>query len=84
MTAATLVLEGRRVGLDQLVRLLSEPTFAFRFRRTIDVSERPGHVSPTMLALESPRSKYVKRWRRHARSCPSCAAAFRHFGLPLA
>ncbi len=73
--------EGRRWGLDRLVRMLAEPCFALRFRRRTPMAEVPGHVSPTALALESPRSRYVRRWRKHARTCPRCAEVFRHFGF---
>lgn len=83
MTAAATVVEGTRVGLDHLVRLMFEPCFVMCHRRNLSMVEREGHVSPTMLSLESPRSRYVRRWRRHARTCPSCAAVFSHLGFSL-
>jgi len=83
MTAAATIADGTRVGLDQLVRLMFEPRFVMCHRRDVPMDERPGHVSPTMLSLESPRSKYVRRWRRHARTCPSCAAVFSRLGFSL-
>ena len=83
MTAAATFVDGRRVGLDHLVRLMVEPCFVMLHRRTPPMAERAGHVSPTMLSLESPRSRYVKRWKRHARSCSSCALVFSHFGISL-
>lgn len=81
MTAAATTMDGTRVGLDQLVRLLAEPCFVMRHRRTISMAERAGHVSPTMLALEPPRSRYVRKWKRHAKTCSSCAAVFRQIGF---
>jgi hypothetical protein len=30
-----------------------------------------------------PRSRYVRRWRRHARHCLHCANVFRYYGLKL-
>jgi hypothetical protein len=36
-----------------------------------------------MLALSPPRSRYVRRWRRHARHCLACANVFRYFGLSV-
>jgi len=74
----------RRLPLDQLVPRMADPGFVMLHRRRppSDV-ERPGHVSPSVLAMSPPRSKYVHRWRRHARRCPSCAAVFRYLGLRI-
>lgn len=83
MTVAGVVADGTRFGLDHLVRLMFEPGFVMRHRRVLVMTERTGHVSPTMLSLESPRSRYVRRWKRHARTCPSCAAVFAHLGISL-
>ncbi len=83
MTAEATTMGGRRLGMDQLVQLMMEPCFVMRHRRTPPMDERAGHVSPTMLSLESPRSRYVRRWKRHARSCSSCALVFSHLGFPL-
>jgi hypothetical protein len=73
----------RRLGLDALVRRMTNPGFVMQYRRAPTLRERSGHVSPTMLAVQTPRSRYVRTWRRHARRCPECAAAFRFFGLSL-
>jgi hypothetical protein len=73
----------RRVGLDALVAQMTDPGFAMRYRRAPKLIERSGHVSPAMLAMQSPRSRYVRTWRRHARRCHECAAIFRYLGLPL-
>jgi hypothetical protein len=74
---------GDRESLDKLVAHMAEPGFATRFRRVPSGAERPGHVSPTILAASSRRSKYVRRWRRHAKRCTDCANVFRYFGLPV-
>ena len=74
---------GDRESLDQLVAHMAEPGFAIRFRRVPPSTERPGHVSPTILAASSRRSKYVRRWRRHAKRCTDCANVFRYLGLPV-
>jgi len=73
----------RRVGLDTLVARMTEPGFSIRFRRVPVVRERGGHVSPSMLALQPRRSRYVRTWTRHARKCPECAAVFRYLGFPF-
>ncbi len=83
MTSVAITMDGKRLGMDQLVRLLMEPCFVMRHRRTPPMAERAGHVSPTMLSLEPPRSRYVRRWKRHARSCSSCALVFSHLGISL-
>jgi uncharacterized membrane protein len=74
---------GARESLDRLVAHMAEPGFAIRFRRVPPSTERPGHVSPTILAASSRRSKYVRQWRRHARRCNDCANVFRYFGLSI-
>jgi hypothetical protein len=73
----------RRKALDRLVPRMVEPEFVVCHRRVPSMRETSGHVSPAMLALAPPRSRYVRRWRRHARRCPGCAATFRFMGLPL-
>ena len=83
MTAAVLAVDGRRWSLDQLVGQMTEPGFVTRYCRVPSLRETNGHVSPAILALEPPRSKYVRRWRRHARRCPQCAGVFRYLGLKL-
>ena len=83
MTVAALVLGGRRWGLDALVAQMMEPGFVTRYCRLRSFHEASGHVSPSILALQSPRSHYVSRWRRHARRCPACGGVFRYFGLSL-
>jgi len=83
MTTAATTMGGRRLGMDQLVHLMTEPCFVMRHRRMLPMAERAGHVSATMLSLESPRSRYVRRWKRHARSCSSCALVFSHLGISL-
>lgn len=80
---ATAVFGGRRKRLDELVRLLVSPGFASLFRRVPAVRESAGHVSPSILAASSPRSRYVRTWRRHARRCRTCAEAFRYLGLSI-
>jgi hypothetical protein len=72
-----------RQSLDRLVAQMAKPGFIYRFRRPPRMTEQSGHVSPAMLSLESPRSRYVKKWRRHARQCPICSETFRYFGLSL-
>jgi hypothetical protein len=36
-----------------------------------------------MLAMISPKSRYARRWKRHARRCLSCANVFRYYGISL-
>lgn len=74
--------EGRRT-LDDIVGDLVEPGFVIRHHRPPPVREPGSHVNPELLALSPPRSRYVKRWRRHARHCLECANVFRYFGLSL-
>ncbi|MEE4273120.1 MAG: hypothetical protein V2I67_15715 [Thermoanaerobaculales bacterium] len=71
----------RRIGLDVLVARMREPGFSIRFQRVPDMRERDGHVSPSMLAMQPRRSRYVRTWARHARRCPECAAIFRYLGF---
>jgi hypothetical protein len=73
----------RRVGLDGLVAQMASPGFVARFGRISERPERNGHVSPFLLSVQSSRSRYVRRWRRHARRCRECAAVFRQLGLSL-
>ncbi len=73
----------RRIGLDALVARMADPGFSILFRRVPVMHERGGHVSPTMLAMQPRRSRYVRTWTRHARRCPECAAIFRYFGFPV-
>jgi hypothetical protein len=72
-----------RQSLDRLVAQMAKPGFVYRFSRAPKMSDTSGHVSPAMLSLESPRSRYVRKWRRHARHCATCAETFRYFGISL-
>jgi len=83
MTATTMAAPARRWSLDRLVAQMASPGFVTRYCRVPTWCEQEGHVSPAILALESPRSKYVSRWRRHARRCPACAGIYRYLGLKL-
>jgi hypothetical protein len=83
MTAAALACGVRRFKLDELVARILEPGFVARYCRLRSFREAGGHVSPSILALQSPRSHYVSRWRRHARRCTTCGSVFRYFGLSL-
>jgi len=76
-------LSHRRVGLDVLVGQAMNPGFAMRYRRVPTMRERAGHVSPSMLAMQPQRSRYVRTWRRHARQCSECATVFRFFGFSI-
>jgi hypothetical protein len=82
MTSATDPGE-RRLGLDALVEKSADASFVVRHRRMPVLRERSGHVSPSMLAVQPPRSRYVRKWRRHAQRCPECAAVYRYLGLSL-
>lgn len=73
----------RRIGIDGLVERMADPGFTIRFRRVPLMREREGHVSPSMLAMQPRRSRYVRTWSRHARSCTECAAIFRYLGFPV-
>jgi hypothetical protein len=72
-----------RLTLDLLVPQMTEPGFVIRYRRLPVLRERSGHVSPTMLANVAPRSRYARRWRRHAVHCSDCAAVFRYLGFAI-
>lgn len=74
---------GGRKTLDALVAQLADPLFVMRHRREPSSRERGGHVSPAILAVSSPRSRYVRQWRRHARRCPECGNTFRYLGLAV-
>jgi len=74
---------GGRKGLDDIVGRMTEPGFVTRHGRAPTVPETGAHVNPEMLALAPPRSRYVRRWRRHARRCLSCRNIFLYFGLTL-
>jgi hypothetical protein len=75
--------ENGRQSLDELVSKMKEPAFEIRYRRLPPSAETSGHVSAALLAVSPPRSRYVRRWRRHARRCPICANTFRYLGLSL-
>jgi hypothetical protein len=72
-----------RIGLDALVERIGDPGFTVRFRRVPEMRERTGHVSPSMLAMQQRRSRYVRTWARHARRCHECAAIFTYLGFPV-
>jgi len=76
-------LSHRRVGLDALMAQALNPGFTMRYRRVPAMRERGGHVSPSMLAMQGQKSRYVRTWRRHARQCSECAAVFRFFGFSI-
>lgn len=73
----------RRIGLDALVAQMVNPVFTIRYGRVPVMHERGGHVSPSMLAMQPLRSRYVRSWRRHARRCSDCASVFRYLGFPI-
>ena len=79
----TVTLRSGRLSLDRLVARIQDPVFVLRHRRLPSSRETAGHVSPAMLAMSGPRSRYVRSWRRHARRCSTCAAAFRYLGLSI-
>ena len=74
---------GGRKALDEIVNQAAEPDFVTRHRRVPKISKTGAHVNPEILAMVPPRSRYVHRWRRHARHCLECANVFRYFGLSL-
>ncbi len=74
--------DGRRT-LDDIVGEMVESGRVVRRHRAPPVREPGSHVNPELLAVAPPRSRYVRRWRRHARHCLECANVFRYFGLPL-
>jgi len=73
----------RRKSLDELFFLVQQPSFARLYRRLPTHCEVPGHASLRLLELAPPKSRYVRRWKRHARHCPGCAELFRFLGIPL-
>jgi hypothetical protein len=83
MTAAVMACATRRFSLDALVARVAEPGFVTLYGRARSFREAGGHVSPSILSLQSPRARYVSRWRAHARRCPTCAGVFRYFGFSL-
>jgi hypothetical protein len=72
---------GGRRALDEIMARMAEPNFTVRHRRVPEIPETGAHVSPEVLALVPPRSRYVRRWRRHARHCLACANVYRYYGL---
>jgi len=74
---------GGRRALDEIMGRIVEPDFTVRHRRVPSIPETGAHVCPEMLALVPPKSRYVRRWRRHARHCLDCANVFRYYGLFL-
>ena len=74
---------GGRQSLDRLVAKLKEPGFRVLYQRVPFTGNSSGHVNLDELAMAPPRSRYVRKWRRHARRCASCAEAFRYLGLSL-
>jgi len=74
---------GDRQALDEIVEKMGEPGFVIRHRREPSGRKSGAHVDPAVLALSPPRSRYVRRWRRHARHCLDCANVFRYHGLSL-
>jgi hypothetical protein len=63
------------------MRHVRELALISRFRRRLSFRETSSHASPLMLASAKPDSLYVREWRKHARTCPACAALFAYFGL---
>ena len=74
--------DGRRT-LDDIVGDMAKPGFVVRHHRPAPVREPGSHVNPELLAVSPPRSRYVRRWKRHARHCLECANVFRYFGFSL-
>ena len=72
-----------RKTLDDIVADMGKPGFVGLHHRPPSVPETGAHVNAEVLALVAPRSRYVRRWRRHARRCLACANVFRYFGLSL-
>jgi hypothetical protein len=62
---------------------MAEPGFSVPHRRVPEAPVTGAHVSPEILAAVPPRSRYVRKWRRHARQCLHCANVFRYFGVSL-
>ena len=74
---------GGRHALDEIVSRMAEPGFTVLHPRVSTKRPTGAHVNPDVLALVPPKSRYVRRWRRHARRCFDCANVFRHFGISL-
>ena len=74
---------GGRQALDEIMGRMAEPDFTVRHRRVPEIPETGAHVSPEMLAMLPPKSRYVRRWKRHARRCLACANVFRYYGISL-
>lgn len=74
---------GARQSLDRLMAKLKEPGFLIRHQRRPSTGNSSGHVNLDELAMVPPRSRFVRKWRRHARRCATCAEAFRYLGLSL-
>ena len=72
-----------RKALDEIIARAAETDFVTRHRRVPPVSTTGAHVNPEILAIVPPRSRYVRRWRKHARRCLECANVYRYFGLSL-
>jgi hypothetical protein len=74
---------GDRSTLDDIVGRLAEPGFAGLHPRAPSCKKSGAHVNPELLAVAPPRSRYVRRWRRHARHCQDCRNVFRYIGISL-
>jgi hypothetical protein len=74
---------GGRKALDAIVEQMAEPGFASTHPRALAKRQTGAHVSPEILALSKPRSRYVRQWRRHARHCQDCSNVFRYLGISL-
>ena len=72
-----------RKALDEIIARAAETDFVTRHRRVPPVSTTGAHVNAEILAIVPPRSRYVRRWRKHARHCLECANVYRYFGLSL-
>ena len=74
---------GGRQAIDEIMGRMAEPDFTVRHRRVPEIPTTGAHVSPEMLAMISPKSRYARRWKRHARRCLPCANVFRYYGISL-
>lgn len=74
--------DGRK-ALDDIIGRMAEPGFAGRHPRAPSKRRTGAHVNPEMLALSPPKSRYVRRWRKHARNCQDCSNVFRYLGISL-
>lgn len=74
---------GGRSALDEIVGRLSEPGFAGLHPRAQSRATGSAHVNPELLAVSPPRSRYVRRWRRHAKHCQYCRNIFRYLGIGI-